>query len=171
LAFGVALILFYNSPHSADEISVAIAVPLIIFNCIPFALRGLSAALSTFLPESPQKSLPLKTGPVDFKALPREKRISVLVIAGIVIFMIICFFVGCAIFVASFTYPYFGVPWAVTPARHLSYIMFETTALPVVAVLSFVAGMAYTGKIFDSALALWIYLKTIRPLTHWPTYA
>jgi hypothetical protein len=167
VSFLVGLVLFWNSSHSADEISVAIAIPLIIFNCIPFVLHSLSA----LLPEPPQKPLPLKIEPVDFKNLPRHRRIRALMSAGIVIFMIICLFGGCAIFIASFTYPYFGVPWAVMPARYLSYVMFGFTALPVVAVLSFIAGMAYTGKVRDSATALWIYLRAIRPLTHWPTYA
>ena len=167
VAFVAVLIFFWNSPHSADEISVAIAVPLIIFNCIPFVLRGLSA----LLPEPPPKALTLKIEPLDFKRLPRQKRNRALMTTGSVIFMIICFFAGCAIFVASFTYPYFGISWAVLPARYLSYVMFGFTALPVVAVLSFIAGMAYTGKLRDSSTALWIYLRMIRPLTHWPTYA
>ena len=170
-AFVAGLLLFWNSPHSADQISVAIAVPLIVFNCIPFVLLGVFAALSPLLPEPPQKSLPFTIEAVDFKNVPRKQRAYSLIARWVVVFMIICFFGGCAVFVASVTYPYFGVPWATAPARQLSSIMFGITALPVVAVLSFVAGMAYTGKLRDSAIALWIYLKTIRPFTHWPTYA
>lgn len=167
----VGMVLFWNSPHSADQISVTIAVPLIIFNCIPFVLPGLSAGVRLLLPESPQKALPLNTQPVELKTLSPKERISVLITIGTVVAMIVCFFAGGAIFAASFTYRYFGVAWAVTPAQHLAYLLFGVTALPLVAVLSFVAGMAYTGRVRDSATALWIYLKTIRPLTHWPTYA
>jgi hypothetical protein len=169
LALIISLILFWNSPHTADEISITIAVPLIIFNCIPFLLKGLFATIADLIPPSPQEPLPFKPT-VDLKALPRKRRISIAIIAGSVVFMIVCFFGGCAIFLASFGYPYFDVAWAVQPARHLSYVLFALTAIPVVAVLAFVAGMAYTGKILDSATALVIYLRTIRPLAHWPTY-
>jgi hypothetical protein len=172
LALVMGLILFWNSPHTADEISVAIAIPLIIFNCIPFLVRGLAATIADSIPSSPQEPLPFKTEPtIDLNALPRQRRMQIAIIAGAVVFMIVCLFAGCAIFLASFSYSYFDVAWAVIPARRLAYIMFAITAIPVAGVLGFVAGMAYTGKILDSAIALVIYLRTIRPLAHWPTYA
>jgi hypothetical protein len=168
VTFVAALVLFWNSPHSADEISVTIAVPLIIFNCIPFVLQ----ALSPFLPQPPQKDLPLPpVRAVDFRTLPAGKRRNALLVIVAIVSMIICFFGGGAIFAASFTYKYLGVSWAVTPARQLSYLMFALTSLPVVAVISFIAGMVYTGKIRNSALAALIYLKALRPLSHWPTFA
>jgi hypothetical protein len=167
IAFVAAVVLFWDSPHSADEIAVTIAVPLIIFNCIPFFLQS----LATLLPQPPQNNLSLAEVQLkDFKTLPGESRRNAPAIVAI-ISMIICFFGSGAIFLASFTYSYFGVSWAVTPARHLSYLLFALTSLPVVAVISFVAGMVYSGKIRNSALAALVYLKALQPLSHWPTFA
>ncbi len=85
--------------------------------------------------------------------------------------MIILLFGGVAIFFASFTYGYLGIPWAAGPARQLSFLLVGVSLLPVLTVASFLAGMVWTGKIRDSALALWIYLEALRPLSHWPTFA
>ena len=163
VAFVVALLLFWDSPHSADEISVSIAVPLIIFNLVPVILHS----LSPFLPQPPQRQLPA----VDFVTLPPTRRRNALIALTTVVLMMIFFFGGCAIFLGSFTYPYLGVDWAIGPARHIAFWMFAISALPVVAFVSFIAGMIYSGKIRDNVTALWLYLKWIRPLSHWPTHA
>jgi hypothetical protein len=164
-AFVAAILLFWNSSHSAEQITVAIVVPLIIFNCIPFFLH----ALAPLLPQPPQRNLPLPA--VEPKALPPNRRRNALLAIGIIVSMIICLFGGAAIFLASFTYDYFGIPWATNPARDLALLLVSLSILPIVAVASFIAGMVWTGKIRDSGLALWIYIKALRPLSHWPTFA
>jgi len=116
VALVAALLFFWASPHSAEEISVTIALPLIIFNCIPFVLMGIASAVSKWFPKaSPQEPLPFRSRPpVDTKDLPLKHRLVGYATLGILIVMLSSFFAGIAILLASFAYPYFDVSWAVT---------------------------------------------------------
>lgn len=167
----VALFFFWGSSHSADEIAVSIAIPLILFNCMPLILTVIARLISAILPPPRQESLPLDSPPVDIKTLPAKQRVKAYLLVWTVIAMILCFFGSLALLAASYAYPTFDIAWAAHPARILSVVLFAISVVPIVATLSFVAGMSYTGKIRDSAVAIWIYLRTIHPLRHWPTTA
>ena len=167
IAFAAGVLLFWNSPRPADEITVVIAVPLIIFTCLPILLAALARVLGVFLPE-PAQAFGMH---MDIDKLPARQPLSARLALGAIVAVLVCFLGACATLLASFTYPYFEVAWAVIPARQLSYLLFGTTALPLVAVFSFFAGMAYTGRVHDSATAAWIYLKAMHLFRHWPTYA
>jgi hypothetical protein len=168
-----ALLFFWNSPHTAEEISVTIALPLIIFNCTPFVLTGIASVVSMWFPKvSPQKRLSFPDKPpVNIKDLPLKQRLAGYAILGTLIVMLMCFFAGIAIFLATFAYPHFYVPWAVTPARHLAYLLVGVSVFPIVAVMSFLAGLRYSGKFRDSAIFYWISARTTHPLSYWPTAA
>src|SRR5689334_7521112 len=95
---GAAVCLFFwNSTHSADEISVAVALPLIIFNCIPFLIRGVASILQS-LQEPSQRELPLSYESPDIHEFPKEKRDLALAVAYTVLGTILGFFASIAIF-------------------------------------------------------------------------
>ncbi len=169
LTLVVAVVLFWNSPHTAEEISVAIAVPLIIFNCVPFILVAVLREVSALFPKAPQESLPFQ--PLDIKTVSSKQRMRAYALVGSLIFTMVCFFAGLAIFFASFTYAYLYIPWAVIPARHLSYLLLGVSILPFVALVSFLAGMHYSAGFRNSAVLHWIFAKAAHPGTYWPTTA
>ena len=146
VALVASLLLFRDSPHTASEISVAIAVPLIIFNCMPLVLMGI------------------------LKAMPRKTRLVAFGIIGILVIVIIGFFAAVSILLASFAYAALSIPWAITPARHLSYILLAISALPIIAAISFLAGI-YSRRLRDSALLRFVSVKARQPSTYWPTMA
>jgi len=171
VGFVAALLFFWGSPHSADGIAIAIALPLILFNCIPIVLLTIGALISALLPPPPQNSLQFGPQPVDIESLPFKQRMKTYFIVWTVLATFLCFFAAVALLVSSFIYPSLGLSWVSAPARKLSLLLFAVSLLPIVGTLSFVAGMNYTGKLRDSAVAMWIYLKTIHPVRHWPTIA
>lgn len=168
LAVVAVALLYSNSPHSADEIAVSIAIPLLIFNCTPFLLIGLAAVFRSF-GASPQADLPLPTKSPAFVNLPPREKIKTFAIVSVVVAMFVAFFASIAIFLGTFLYGYFGIPWAIYPGRELALAIFAITILPFVGVSSFIAGMRYTGRLWNSVIALTIYLKTIGPFDYWPT--
>lgn len=169
LAAVVAVVLFWHSSHSADEIAVTIAIPLIIFNCIPVLFVGVSETIKMWLPKSPQEELPLPVQPIDPRTLPPRQRL--IVYAGLVILVvtIVSFFGSLAILAASFTYGYFSVSWAIAPARLIALVMLLVSIVPVVAILSFVAGIHYTGRLQMSISAVVTLLMDLHPLKYWPS--
>ena len=168
-----ALLFFWNSRHTAEEISVAIALPLIIFNCIPVVLAGIANIFSRhFRKPVQQEPLPFPDKPtVNIKDLPLKHRLLGYAVVGTLVVMLICFLAGIAIFLASIAYPYFGVSRAALPARHLAYLVLAISVLPIVVLASFAAGLYCSGRFRDSAIFRWISSKAARPLDYWPNPA
>lgn len=137
-----SILLFWNSPHQAGEIALAIVLPLCIFNCLPFLLRGGFVTLSRLIPRTPQESLPFKPSAAETKAIPLQYRL----ITYALLAMIGSFIAGLTIWLASFTYSSFDIPWAIYPARHLADALMGISVLPVVAFLSFLMGAYCHGK-------------------------
>jgi hypothetical protein len=160
-----SILLFWNSPHQAGEIATAIVVPLVIFNCIPIFLLGILDFVSRLRPNTVQKPLPLENQRTNTNALPLKYRMAAYGIVG----MFVGFFAGIAIFLASFTYSSFGIPWAEQPARHLSYLLLGVSALPIVVAISFFAGIYYQAKFRNSGMLQWLSVKARHPFTYWPT--
>jgi hypothetical protein len=166
VALVVAILLFRNSPHDPEEIALTIVIPLVIFNCIPFILVGILDSIRRLRPQIPQQSLPLsQSPPVQTKAVPLKYRLFAYALIG----TIIGFSAGLAILLGSFAYDSFYVSWAIVPARHLSYALLGISILPIVALLSFVAGNYYQGKLRGSGLFHWVSRTVTHPLNYWPT--
>jgi len=165
VGLGLAVLLFWNSPHAADEIVVAVTVPLILFNCMPIVVSGILKIISELLPKSPQESLPLQAQPMNTEAVPFKYRLILYGIIGIMV----SFCAGVAILLASFTYAFSLVPWAIQPARGLSYLLLGICTFPIIAVASFIAGTYYSAKLRNTAILHWISSRATRPLTYWPT--
>ncbi len=169
-ALCVGAILFWRSPHPADQIVVTIAVPLIIFNCIPFVLLGMGAAVSAIavklFPE-PQQQLPLHPQKIDTLAVPLKYRLLAYTFIG----ALLVFFAGIAVLLASCTYNFFAVHWAVRPARLLAYIMLAPSLLAVIFAIGFIVGVYYSSNFRNSGSIYWVSRKATRPSTYWPTAA
>jgi hypothetical protein len=166
----VAIPFCWLSSHSADEIAVVIGTPLIIFNCVPFLLSALFSITARFLPE-PAEPLPPPPTTQPFNALPTRRRIIMLSMTIIIGGMFICFSAGGAILVASFAYSALDVSWAVLPARHLAFWLLAFSALPIVALVSFIIGIYYAGKMRSGVTLALISAQTRHPRTYWPTAA
>jgi hypothetical protein len=168
LAFVVAVLLFRNSPHTSDEIALTIVIPLVIFNCIPFITVAIVETVQQLRPRAPQKPLPFPQSPtVQTEAVPLKYRLILYALIG----MIVSFGAGFAILLASFAYPSFSVAWAARPARYLSYVLLGISILPIVALLSFVAGNYYQGRLRNSGSFHWFSRRVARPINYWPTSA
>jgi hypothetical protein len=166
VAFVVAILLFRNSPHDSEEIALTILIPLVIFNCIPFIVVGIVDSVRRLRPKISQEPLHFsQSPPVQTKALPLKDRF----IAYALVVVILSFFAGIAILLASFTYASFYVSWAITSAQHISYVLLGVSILPVVALLSFVAGSRYQGKLRNSGLFHWVSRRVTHPVSYWPT--
>ena len=165
VALVASIAFFWNSPHPPEEIAVAIAVPLIIFNCIPIFFLGIADIISRLRSKSNQKSLPFEDQRTNTTALPGKYRLAAYAIIGI----IVSFFVGIAIFLASFTYTSLDVNWAVQPARYLSFLLLGVSALPIIAASSFLSGIYYQAKFRKSGILSWLSVKVSHPFTYWPT--
>jgi len=163
LIASVTLLFFWNSPHSIEDISLAIAIPLIISNCFP-ALLGwpfsyIRRPEPSVAPAKPFNSLPAKT---------RIILIAVLAFIGIVI---LSFIAGLSIWLATFAYRDLGITWAITPARHLSRELLLVSVGPVLVVASFVAGVYCSLRIRRSTLWDSFFYKTTKTLREWPKTA
>src|ERR1700691_180461 len=152
VALVASIALFWNSPHPAEEISAAIAVPLIIFNCIPIFIVGIADIISRLRPKPHQESLPFEDHRANTAALPIKYRLA----GYIIITIIVGFFVGAAILLASFTYASLNIEWAVQPARYLSFFLLGASALPIIAAVSFLSGIYYQTRFRKSGVLQWL---------------
>jgi hypothetical protein len=164
VGIGAGVVLFWNSAHSADEITVTIAVPLIIFNCMPVIISGVIALIAVLRPQ-PQQELPLQVQPTSTRAIPLKYRL----LAYGIIAVFIGFLVALAIFLASLTYKFFEVPWAIHPARELSYILFALSSSGILFIVGFFAGVYTSHRFRTSAFSEWFFHKLSHPLALWPT--
>ncbi len=173
VAFVPTVLLFWDSPHTAQEISVAIAVPLIIFNCIPFLfaglVKGIVVIVSIWFPRNPTPELPFPTSTItSISDLPPKQQMIVRIALRVVLGMVICFFAGIAILLASLAYDSLSIPWAIAPAHYLAYLLLGISVFPIVACFSFLAGAYYAGQFRNRAGA---FARAVDPLAHWPTTA
>ncbi|MDO8431387.1 MAG: hypothetical protein Q7S58_03155 [Candidatus Binatus sp.] len=167
----VILLFFWNSPHSAQEIAVVIALPLIIFNAFPILITGLVDIFQRFVPKTQQQSFPFTPTPVEKPTFTRKQRIIGWFIIGTLIVMVVSFCAGISILIASSCYHSLNVAWAIIPARYVSYTLIGISILPIVAIVFLYIGLRYSAWFrdngsFPSASAL---IK--RPINHWPTSA
>lgn len=165
----VAIPLFWNSPHSADEIAVVVGTPLILFNCAPFLLSAFFSVIAKFLPKSEALPPPPTTQPFD--TLPLRRRIIVRSIIGMIIAMFVCFSAGGAVLAASFAYSALGVGWAIVPARHLAFWLLGLSILPIATITGFIIGTYYAGKVRNGVMLALITAQTQKPRSYWPTAA
>ena len=166
VAFAASICLFWNSTHNADEIIVAIATPLLIFNFIPILLNT-ATALTAQRKKLPQQSLPFREPMSQTRAVPFRYKLVAYGLIGVVL----SFFAGLSILLASVTYSFFEIPWASIPARHLAYILLGASAVPMLVACSFLAGVYYSGKFRNNSNASWLSYKASHPFRYWPTTA
>ncbi len=162
LIAAVTAVFFWNSSHSVEDISLGIAVPLIISNCLPaFLIWPLS-----YIPQ-PQEGSVAKP----FSSLPARARIIV-IIAGIFLGLVILGFVaGLSILLASYVYQGLGIVWAVAPARHLARSLLLVSAFPLVMSAGFVSGVYCSLRIRQSAIWDSLFSTTTKTLREWPKAA
>jgi len=168
IAATASVLFFLNSPHDAEAIAVAIATPLVIFNCTPVLARLLLEWLATRLSKGPQFSQPVPA----IESFPRHIRIVAYAVLGTALVMMLCFLAGISILLGTFVYPTLGASWAVEPARWLSFTLLLCSGLPILGSVCFLAGIHYSSDLLSSAAFSLISSRALRdPLKYWPTAA
>lgn len=173
LAAVLSVIFFWNSEHSAQEIAVVVATPLIIFNCLPVLIAGVASTMFAYARENRQGELPFASPPVDIKALGFEMRFLSYVLVGGVAVTSFAFLGSFAVYFASLLYGFLDVSWATTPARHLAYELLLIGVLPTTMLLSFLAGLVLAGRSskFSTNTVLSLTFDTASRIRDWPRAA
>jgi hypothetical protein len=165
VATTAAVPLCWYTARSADEIAVVIATPLLLYNTILFLVPAAFSSIICWFAGPAVQQPPAASAHLN--NYPLRTRVLLHAAVGSIVTVIFCFGSGVSIFVASYAYPALHVAWAVHPAHVLSEWMVGLSTLPLVALIGFLAGGHYTGR-------LWVALISSRILkleNYWPTAA